>query len=81
MRAPAETPIAIVERGTLPGQRVVRGRLGQLVLLAESRRITAPAMLIVGEVAALAAAPALESPHSPADDCATARPKYAKQGV
>lgn len=78
---PAETPIAIVERGTLPGQRVVRGRLGQLVLLAESRRITAPAMLIVGAVAALAAAPAAESPMFPADDYATPRPKYAKQGA
>lgn len=78
---PADTPIAIVERGTLPGQRVVRGRLGQLVLLAESRRITAPAMLIVGEVTALGAAPALESPKISTDDYATTRPKYAKQGV
>ncbi|MCP4300937.1 MAG: uroporphyrinogen-III C-methyltransferase [Gammaproteobacteria bacterium] len=50
---PADTPIAIIERGTMPGQRVVRGRLGQLVLLAEAQRITAPAILIVGEVAAI----------------------------
>lgn len=50
---PAATPIAIIERGTLPGQRVVRGRLGQLALLAEAQRIKAPAMLIVGDVAAL----------------------------
>jgi uroporphyrin-III C-methyltransferase/precorrin-2 dehydrogenase/sirohydrochlorin ferrochelatase len=50
---PADTPIAIVERGTMPDQRIVRGRLGQLVLLAESQRITAPAILIVGEVAAI----------------------------
>lgn len=49
---PAETPIAIVERGTLPEQRVIRGTLGQLALLAEARRIQAPAILLVGDVAA-----------------------------
>lgn len=52
---PAETPIVIVERGTLPEQRVVHGRLGQLALLAEAQSIQAPAMLIVGNVAALGA--------------------------
>ena len=78
---PAETPIAIVERGTLPGQRVVRGRLGQLVLLAESRRITAPAMLIIGEVTAPTAVRTLETQNSPTHDYATAQPKYAKQCV
>lgn len=52
---PAETPIAIIERGTMSEQRVVRGRLGQLALLAEAQRIQAPAMLIVGDVAALGA--------------------------
>ena len=49
----ADTPIAIVEKGTTPDQRIVRGTLGQLTLLAEAHRIMAPAMLIVGEVAAL----------------------------
>lgn len=49
----ADTPIAIVERGTLPGQRVVRGRLGQLQMLKEAQRIEPPAILIVGDVAAL----------------------------
>jgi len=78
---PAETPIAIVERGTLPGQRVVRGHLGQLVLLAESQRITAPAMLIIGDVTALGATPAFEAPNPLIHDYATARPKYAKQCV
>ena len=50
----ADTPIAIIEKGTMPGQRVIRGTLGQLTLLASAHRVTAPAMLIVGEVAALA---------------------------
>ena len=49
----ADTPIAIIEKGTTPQQRVIRGTLGQLTLLAEAHRVTAPAMLIVGEVAAL----------------------------
>ena len=49
----ADTPIAIIERGTTPRQRVVRGTLGQLTLLAAAHRIEAPAMLIIGEVAKL----------------------------
>lgn len=49
----ADTPVAIIENGTTKDQRVFRGTLGQLTLLAEAHRIMAPAMLIVGEVAAL----------------------------
>jgi len=48
-----DTPVAIIENGTTSQQRVVRGTLGQLTLLAAAHRIAAPAMLIVGEVAAL----------------------------
>ncbi len=48
-----DTSIAIIENGTTPEQRVIRGTLGQLTLLAEAHRVAAPAMLIVGEVAAL----------------------------
>ena len=50
---PADTPVAIIERGTTPQQRIVRGTLGQLTLLAEAHRIESPAMLIIGDVAAL----------------------------
>ncbi len=49
----ADTPVAIIERGTTPQQRVIRGTLGQLTLLAEAHRVEAPAMLIIGEVAKL----------------------------
>ena len=49
----ADTPVAIIEKGTTREQRVIRGNLGQLTLLAEAHRVAAPAMLIVGEVAAL----------------------------
>ena len=61
-RAPS-TPIAIIEKGTTPEQRVIRGTLGQLTLIAEAHQIEAPAMLVVGEVAALGEqAPACDTP-------------------
>lgn len=49
----ADTPVAIIERGTTPQQRVIRGTLGQLTLLAKAHRVEAPAILIIGEVAKL----------------------------
>ena len=48
---PAGTPIAIVERGTTRQQRIIRGTLGQLTMLAEAYRVEAPSMLFIGEVA------------------------------
>lgn len=50
----AGTPFALVERGSLPGQRVVGGALADLPRLAREHGVQAPALLIVGEVAALA---------------------------
>ena len=49
----AKTPIAIVENGTTPNQRVLRGTLGQLAMLADAHKVRPPALLFVGEVAAL----------------------------
>lgn len=46
----ADTPVAIIEKGTTAEQRVIRGSLGQLTMLAEAHRVEAPAMLIIGEV-------------------------------
>ncbi|TQF72367.1 siroheme synthase CysG [Pseudoalteromonas luteoviolacea] len=51
-RAP-ETPIAIVENGTRKSQRVVRGTLSELAAKIEQHQIKSPALLIIGEVAAL----------------------------
>jgi len=59
----ADTPVAIIENGTTPRQRVIRGTLGQLTLLAEANKVAAPAMLIVGEVAALGAELPAAMPH------------------
>ena len=52
-RAP-DTPFAIIENGSRPEQRVVAGPLSALPELARSHAVSAPALLIVGEVAALA---------------------------
>jgi uroporphyrin-III C-methyltransferase/precorrin-2 dehydrogenase/sirohydrochlorin ferrochelatase len=48
--APMERGAAIVERATLPGQRVVAGTLMDIVARAEAALVKAPALLIVGDV-------------------------------
>lgn len=48
------TPFAIIENGSRPEQRVIAGQLSALPELARSHKVCAPALLIVGEVAALA---------------------------
>ncbi|WNL44212.1 siroheme synthase CysG [Dyella sp. BiH032] len=50
----ADTPVALVENGTLPRQRVVAGVLRDLPALAKQHAVATPALLIVGEVAAYA---------------------------
>ena len=52
--AAADHPAAIIERATLPEERVVSGTLATLEALAREARIAAPALLIIGEVAAFA---------------------------
>lgn len=47
----ADTPVAIVERGTTPRQRVSRTTLGDLPRHIEQEAIHPPALLIVGGVA------------------------------
>ena len=42
--------MAIVERATLPGQRLVCGTLADIVRSAADAAISAPALLIVGDV-------------------------------
>ena len=54
-RAPA-TPFALVENGSRPRQRVVTGTLARLHELAQAHEVRSPALLILGEVAALAPA-------------------------
>lgn len=49
----ADTPIAILENGTRPEQRVITGNLAQLADLIEQHQVQSPALLVIGEVVAL----------------------------
>jgi uroporphyrinogen III methyltransferase/synthase len=51
-RAPDE-PVAVVERGTLPGQRTLLSTLSAVAERAAAERIRAPAITLVGPVASL----------------------------
>jgi uroporphyrin-III C-methyltransferase/precorrin-2 dehydrogenase/sirohydrochlorin ferrochelatase len=51
--APADRAAALIAQATLPAQRVVLGTLASIAALARSQAIAAPAVLIIGEVAAL----------------------------
>lgn len=53
---PADTPVAVVENGTLRTQRVLRGRLEGLARLVKEAGVRSPALLFVGKTAACALA-------------------------
>lgn len=48
------TPVAVIEKGTRPDQKIVKGSLGELGRLIEAGSVEGPALLVIGEVAALA---------------------------
>lgn len=50
----ADCPVAIVERGFLPDQRVTFGRLDDIADTALFRRVESPAVVVVGDVVDLA---------------------------
>jgi uroporphyrin-III C-methyltransferase/precorrin-2 dehydrogenase/sirohydrochlorin ferrochelatase len=50
----ASTPVAVIEKATLPEQRVLKAQLGGLARLVEDERVEAPALIVIGDVAALA---------------------------
>jgi uroporphyrin-III C-methyltransferase / precorrin-2 dehydrogenase / sirohydrochlorin ferrochelatase len=60
--APANRPVAFVERATQPGERVLRSTLAGAADDARRAQVEAPALFIVGDVTALAAVRALEVP-------------------
>jgi uroporphyrin-III C-methyltransferase len=48
---PQHTPVALVERGTRPGQRIATGTLETIVSVRDEVGIEPPAVTIIGEVA------------------------------
>ena len=54
-------PAAIIERATLPGERILRAPLERITALAAEQRVIPPALLIIGDVAGFAPAEALSS--------------------
>ncbi len=54
---PAATPAVVVQWGTTERQRVVRGPLGRIAALARAAGLESPAIVVIGEVAALGAPP------------------------
>jgi uroporphyrinogen III methyltransferase/synthase len=50
---PPDEPVAVVERGTLPGQRTLLATLGDVAERTAAEQIRAPAITLIGEVAGL----------------------------
>ncbi|MFV0358964.1 siroheme synthase CysG [Tropicimonas sp.] len=50
---PAQTPVAVIENGTRPGQRVIAGTLADIVAGARAAGAASPAMILVGGVVGL----------------------------
>jgi uroporphyrinogen III methyltransferase/synthase len=48
-----ETPCVLIEKGTLPGQKVVRGNLANMFKKSKTENVKAPAVFIVGEIVKL----------------------------
>lgn len=51
-RAP-QTPVAIIEWGTMPAQRVIIGPLAEIAEIADKARVRPPATIVLGNVVAL----------------------------
>jgi len=47
---PPDTPVAIIERGTNPGERVVTGTLADIAERAAAASVRPPATIVIGEV-------------------------------
>jgi uroporphyrin-III C-methyltransferase/precorrin-2 dehydrogenase/sirohydrochlorin ferrochelatase len=58
---PEDTPVAVIERGTLPEQRVTRATLATIAARSREVGVESPAVIVLGDVAGLAEslAPAL----------------------
>ena len=59
----AQTPVAIIQNGTLPGEKVIIGTLEDIEGKAKAAKITSPAIIVIGEVVNLALAKQVASQH------------------
>lgn len=59
-----DTPAAVIEKGTLPGQRVVRAPLKELAERVHEAGLETPAIIVVGDVACFEMRSALSRPMS-----------------
>lgn len=50
----ADTPVAFIENGCKPQQRVISGKLSQLAQLVSEHQIKSPSLIMIGKVVALA---------------------------
>jgi len=48
-----DQPIAIIQNGTLPNQKIVTGKISNILPLAQVSRISSPAIIVIGKAAAL----------------------------
>ena len=48
-----ETPCVLIEKGTLPGQKVAQGNLANIVENSKAKGVKAPAVFVVGEIVSL----------------------------
>ena len=58
----AATPAAVISKGTTPEQKVVRAALGELAAAVRKAELEAPAILLIGETAALELAGTMPRP-------------------
>jgi uroporphyrin-III C-methyltransferase/precorrin-2 dehydrogenase/sirohydrochlorin ferrochelatase len=54
------TPVAVVQDGYLPGERLLRTKLGEVALASQRAAIRPPAVVVIGAVARLGKAPMVE---------------------
>lgn len=48
-----ETPIAIIQNGTMPNEKIVKGTIGSIIDLASNAQIASPAIIVIGETVRL----------------------------
>lgn len=50
---PADTPVAVIHRGTVPVQRTVKGTLNDIAAIAKKEEIRPPGIIVVGDIVRL----------------------------